>query len=293
MASSFSIFQIKDTQIVDTGRFVEYSEVSSLSINDTQINDTGRFEKLSNKDQNNGYPALSSTGDILGKGRFLFLTRDTYNRIYLGERTSGEHCFVLQRNGAYDYRNYIMKGGSEIEIATKPVKNIDLSTATGRIAGNIEAGQNININLGTEYSFCFNIVSNYVGISLDVYNYGSEINDQIGRFAMRNTGTGYASYWIRWRYITSSLPALIVIYDNRHVVTLSEIDDEKTINTEFVRVLDKDNKEIKMKKEIIYPVTLDNIDTITKQLKNINIDISYLKNDLIKIEELKNNGNKI
>jgi hypothetical protein len=287
MASSFSIFQIKDTQIVDTGRFVEYSEVPSLSINDTQINDTGRFEKMANKDQDNGYVALSNVGDVLGKGRFLFLTRDTYNRIYLGERTSGEHCFVLQRNGTYDYQSFILKGGSEAEIATKPIKNTDLSTGTGRMSGTVSGVETFNFNLGTEFAFFPGLQGNLYEGYLMPYRTDGEVADQIGRFAYRNTTGLNFTYWFRWRYITASLPGLIVVYDNNHVVTLSEIDREEIIKTEFIEAFDDKGRKINMKKEIIYPVTLDNIDVITEQLKNVNIDVSHLKNELIKLEERK------
>jgi hypothetical protein len=293
MASSFAIFQIKDTQIVDTGRFVEYSEVPSLSINDTQINDTGRFEKLSNKDQNNGYPALDENGNLLIKGNILAIPWNVGSNLAFINRDTGEWGLWFYHSDQGTYVPYTLKNGDPQEFATKPIACWDLKLATGRMTGTVSGVETFNFNLGTEFSFFPGLQGNLYEGYLMPYRTSSEISDQIGRFAYRNTTGGNFTYWFRWRYITASLPGLIVVYDNNHVVTLTEVDREETINTEFIQAFDDKGRKINMKKEIIYPVTLDNIDTITKQLKNINIDISYLKNDLIKIEERKNNGNKI
>jgi hypothetical protein len=268
MASSFSIFQIKDTQIVDTGR----------------------FEKLVNKDQNNGYPALDENGNLLIKGNTLAISWNVGSNLAFINRDTGEWGLWFYHSDQGTYTPYTLKNGSPQEFATKPVACWDLKLGTGRITGTVSGVNSYYFSLGTEFAFFPNIQGKLSGGNegyLMYYWTNSEYGDQVGRFGWRNTTGLEFTYWWRWRYITASLPALIVIYDNNHVVTLSEVDREETIRTEFIEVRDDKGRKINMKKEIIYPVTMDNIDTIINQLKNISIDVTPLKKDLEEIMKYK------
>jgi hypothetical protein len=172
-------------------------------------------------------------------------------------------------------------GGSWYQLAYQPVSQSQLKTATGRLTGTIDPDGSVNLSLGNEYSFFPNIVTNYRA-EVEPYNNNLEISDQVGRFRIHNTDTATLTYWVRYRYIASSLDGLVVLYENgRHVVSLPTIDDEKLINHDFIRLFDEKGKEIPLKREVIYPVNPDNIDTIINQVKVLNVDLSEFKERII------------
>jgi hypothetical protein len=259
MASRFQIFGIEDNKVVDTGR----------------------FEKRENRDVNDGYPILNSTGVLLVKGDSLGLSRNVSNNFGIFERTSNEFVVYYNRVGQFDFRGYIRIGGNWYEMAYMPVSQSQLKTATGRLTGSAPMGGGVNVSLGVEYSFFPNIVGNQPTTIGPYYN-TSEITDQIGRFRIYGLTNQGVDYWVRFRYIASSLDGLVVLYDNgRHVVSLPTIDDEKLINHDFIRVFNEKGKEIPVKREVIYPVNPDNIDTIINQVKVLNVDLSEFKERII------------
>lgn len=92
-------------------------------IRDVNIIDTGRFELRANRDQNNGYPVLDESGDLLVKGRLIKLTADQYGSMYLFDRGSNELAFSLWREAVNTFKAFIYRAGQSKELINIDHKN--------------------------------------------------------------------------------------------------------------------------------------------------------------------------
>lgn len=86
--------------------------------------DDGSHQGSAKRNVANGVPGLDSNGRIIAPGEILFLTRSVGDKIYLGDQTSNNWAFYLERIANNDFTGYIIESGAYKQIQTESMIDI-------------------------------------------------------------------------------------------------------------------------------------------------------------------------